>query len=185
MLSHALESNPRSELIWLLYLKCYVCKRNSLSDYHEICLLCMDNLLTYDLVWLILNTCPVTYIDLPIERYERFLLSCTYQELIVFEQQQENREQNLDDTIVLDDDEDVDANNKQTNRVSYYLFELIVFAVYIKLNSPDTTPTEKTSAVQKQTSTKADEANKSGIESSKAFLTKYKYIIISLSNRIS
>lgn len=129
----------------------------------------MDNLLTYDLVWLILNTCPVTYIDLPIERYERFLLSCTHQDLIVFEQ--ENSEQNLDETIVLDDDEDVD--NKQTNRVSYYLFELIVFTVYIKLNSPDTTPTEKTGAVQKQTSTKADEANKSGIESSKAFLTKY------------
>lgn len=127
VLSNALEANPNRELVWLLYLKTYLCKRNASADYHEICLLCLDNLVTYDLVWLILNTCPVEYVELVVDRYEKYLLSCSHADLVEFEQQQEQlrtdhpRESNR-------------TSDNSTRRVSYYLFELILFNVYFQMN---------------------------------------------------
>jgi hypothetical protein len=50
ILSHSLELNSKNELIWLVYLKTYLTQSNSLKDYYEICLLFMDNLITYDLI---------------------------------------------------------------------------------------------------------------------------------------
>lgn len=113
ILSHGLESKPKCETLWLLYLKAYLNKKNSSLDYHEVCLLCMDNLITHDLVLFILNTCPIEYLDLVIERYETYLLNVNSDDL------SEEFEQN--------------SSADCLDRVSYYLFELIVFSTYIKL----------------------------------------------------
>ena len=110
VLSHALELNPKCELIWLIYLKAYMSQTNAFKDYHEICLLCMDNLITYDLVWFMLNTCPNEYLNLIIERYEKFLLNLnTEKQLNEFEQYE------------------CDSLNVAMEKVSFYLFELIIF----------------------------------------------------------
>lgn len=118
VLSHALETNPKSELFWLLYLRVYLSKRNSANDYHEVCMLCMDNNLTYDLAWFILNTCSYEFMDLISEKYEKYLLAATNESLEIFEQ-------NFERQNALGSDK----------RISYYLFELIIFNVYGKLNA--------------------------------------------------
>ncbi len=116
ILSHSLELNPKCELIWLIYLKTYLSQSNSLKDYHEICLLCMDNLVTYDLIWFMLNTCPFDYSNLIIERYEKFLL-------------------NLTDLNQLAEFEQFECEESSLSKVSFYLCELIVFDCSINLNS--------------------------------------------------
>lgn len=121
-MSHALENHSKCEFLWLVYLKSYLAKRNSLNDYHEVCMLCMDNLLTYDVVWFIINTCPVQYVDMIVEKYERFLLVANSIQLDEFEQ-------SFDDLCTQSQ-----SVEKTSRRVSYYLFELIIFHVYTKLN---------------------------------------------------
>ena len=74
VLCNSLESNPKSEILWLIYLKAYLFKRNASTDYHEICMLCMDNLTTYDLSWFMLGTCKAKFLDVLFERYEKHLL---------------------------------------------------------------------------------------------------------------
>lgn len=126
--SHSLESNPQCELLWLLYLKCYLFKKNSLNDYHEICLLCMDNLITYDLVWFILNTCPYEFVDLIFERYEKYLLSTNCLDLgKEFEQS-------------------IQVNQQENQRVSFYLFEMIIYNTYLKSISTNLEDTDKKEA---------------------------------------
>lgn len=111
--SHGLEDRRKCETLWLLYLKTYLHKKNSSNDYHEVCLLCMDNMMTYDLIWFIMNTCPTDYIDLIFERYEKYLTSVSEEELASeFEQV---------------------SQNDCSDRVSYYLFELIMFNTYVKM----------------------------------------------------
>ena len=121
VLSHALEANSKCELIWLVYLKTYLIKRNSSNDYHEICLLCLDNLITYDLVWFMLNTCKSCYSDLIFERVEKYLIHECLNDLNEFEQQFENN---------LNSNENLTINE----RISFYIFELIIFNVHLKLN---------------------------------------------------
>lgn len=116
VLSNTLEQNPNCELVWLVYLKCYLEKKNSLNDYHEICMLCMDNLITYDLVWFILITCPLQHMDLVLERYEKYLLTEGSTKLAEFEQ--------------TSDQETTTATSK---KVSFYLTEIILHHVYVKM----------------------------------------------------
>jgi len=116
--SNALESNAKLELVWLVYLRTYLHQKNALKDYHEICLLCLDNLITYDLIWYMLNTCPGEYLHLLIELYEKFLLSVTCEDqLREFEQSGDN----------------VEGTTCGTGRVSFYLMELILYDVNLKL----------------------------------------------------
>jgi hypothetical protein len=116
ILSNCLELDPKCELMWLVYLKCYLEKRNALSDYHEISMLCMDNLVTYDLVWFIIATCPIQYIDLIFERYEKHLIELENDSLLEFEQA---GEEEIQETC--------------SKRVSFYLMEMILYHVYIKM----------------------------------------------------
>lgn len=118
ILSHSLESNSKCEILWLIYLKCYLSKRNAHADYHEICMLCMDNVITYDLVWFILNTCNQQFIDIVIEKYEKYLLNVSLADLNgEFEQET--------------------SDQSTISCVSFYLIELIFFNVYLKLNIND------------------------------------------------
>jgi hypothetical protein len=112
VLSHALEVNAQCELLWLVYLKSYLSKKNSMSDYHEICMLCMDNLITYDLVWFMMSTCSNSeYVQVLIERYEKYLLS----------------------TDNLEEFEQTTASSTSSLiRLSFYLVELILFQVHLK-----------------------------------------------------
>jgi hypothetical protein len=115
VLSNALEVNPKCELIWLVYLKCYQCQRHGMKDYHEICMLCMDNLITYDLVWFMLTTCPGQFVYLIIEKYEKFLLQVDAH------------------TLTNEFEQTVTINRvKSVNRVSFYLAQLILYHVYIE-----------------------------------------------------
>lgn len=107
ILSHSLELNPKNELLWLVYLRAYLSQPNAASDYHEICLLCMDNLITYDLVWFILNTCSQQYLNLIIERYEKHLLA-------------------IDSVDKLNEFEQF-LNGDTLKKLSFYLVELIIF----------------------------------------------------------
>ena len=114
--SNALESNAKLELIWLVYLRTYLLQKNALKDYHEICLLCLDNLVTYDLIWYMLNTCALEYMHLLVELYEKFLLSVTRDnQLKEFEQSEANQETGI-------------------GKVSFYLMELILYDVNLKVN---------------------------------------------------
>ena len=127
VLSHALESQPDSELTWLVYLRVYSAwKRNATVDYHEICLLAMDNLVTYDLVWLMLNTCvrsssssssssSATYVAV-FERLERYLLAVDSERSLAAEFEQREGGASL------------------TTRVSFYLMEMVVYHVYLTLS---------------------------------------------------
>ena len=117
VLCHSLESNPKSELLWLIYLKSYLAKRYSSNDYHEICMLCMDNLISYDLVWFILNSVSSEFVDLLLDRYEKYLL-------------------NMSADAMLNEFEQVDSAKEKENvgvRVSFYLCELIFYKVYLKM----------------------------------------------------
>jgi len=88
-----------------------------MNDYHEICLLSFDNMVTYDLVWFILNTCSDQHIPILIELYEKNLLELTTVEKIEeFEQSQNATLQTV------------------TAKVSFYLMELIFFSVNFKVN---------------------------------------------------
>lgn len=141
VLSNALEANAQCEIIWLLYLSTYLCKRNAVSDYHEICLLCMDNLITYDIVWFILNTCPTEYVELIVERYEKFILKCSGADLDAFEQWHaiDYDESNYESRSMVLDKKTEDFNSSIRvscmKRKSYYLFELIVFNTIFTMNS--------------------------------------------------
>jgi hypothetical protein len=116
ILSNLLEINSKCELVWLVYLKCYLIKKNSLNDYHEICLLCMDNIVTYDLVWFIVNTCPLEYLNLVFERYEKHLLDLSQTSLVdEFEQRT------------------VDLSSEFERKISFYLLEMILFQVKLTI----------------------------------------------------
>lgn len=116
--SNALESNAKLELVWLVYLRTYLHQKNALKDYHEICLLCLDNLITYDLIWYMLNTCPEEYLHLLVESYEKFLLSVSCAEqLREFEQAGGD---NAEGTTGV-------------GKVSFYLMELIFYDVNLKV----------------------------------------------------
>ncbi|RNA38546.1 zinc finger C3H1 domain-containing [Brachionus plicatilis] len=118
ILSYGLESLPKCEILWLLYLRAYLNKKNSSNDYHEVCLLCMDNLVTHDLVLFILNTCPIEYLDMVFDKYENYLLNVQAGDLSAeFEQ---------------------NSSADCFDRLSYYLFELIVFRTYVKLVQDNT-----------------------------------------------
>lgn len=111
ILSYGLESLSKCETLWLLYLKAYLNKKNSFVDYHEVCLLCMDNLVTHDLILFILNTCPIEYLNLVFDKYESYLLNVQADDLAVeFEQ---------------------NSSADCFDRISYYLFELIVYRTHI------------------------------------------------------
>lgn len=165
VLSNALEANPRRELVWLLYLQAYLCKRNAHTDYHEICLLCMDNLVTYDLVWLILNTCPAEYVELVVDRYEKFLLSCSHADLILFEQLKQEKS--------CDQIENSSDETNATKRVSYYLFELILFNVYFHMNSIHRANTTSSESTDDSAQSENKETLKSGLVLAKDYLNKY------------
>lgn len=127
VLSHSLESNSKCELLWLVYLKSYLYKRNSIDDYHEVCLLCLDNLITFDLIWFMLNTCGLSYVDLLFERAEKYLLNVDSTTLVLEFEQRKGKSDECD----------------EANRKSFYLFELILFNVYLKLNFSSSTSTEE------------------------------------------
>lgn len=111
ILSYGLESMPKCEILWLLYLKAYLNKKNSLADYHEVCLLCMDNLITHGLILFILNTCPIDYLHLVFDKYENYLLNVQADDLAAeFEQ---------------------NSSADCFDRVSYYIFELIVYRTHV------------------------------------------------------
>jgi hypothetical protein len=123
ILSTLLEMNPKCELVWLVYLKCYLEKRNALSDYHEIAMLCMDNLITYDLVWFILATCPTQFVDLIFERYEKYLAGADADFSVKeFEQRPDEN-----------DEPDQNMTDNAAKNVSFYLLEVIVYHVYLKI----------------------------------------------------
>ena len=110
VLSHALEAHPRSELVWLAYLRSYLSQKNASADYHEVCMLCMDNLVTYDLVWLMLATCRDQYLNCLLDLYEKHLLGLNNSTLNEFEQAEAETDNHL-------------------SKVSFYLTEMIVFNV--------------------------------------------------------
>ena len=119
ILSNALEVNSESEFFWLIYLKVYSMQKNAVNDYHEVCLLCMDNLITYDLVWFMISTCGVDYLHTLTEAYEKHLLSLTTNEQVhCFEQS------NCDELSI-------------ASKVSFYLMELIFYDVNSTLISSD------------------------------------------------
>jgi len=116
ILSNALEASPHCELVWLVYLRVYLAQKNAMKDYHEICLLCLDNLVTYDLAWFVLNTCAVEHTSLLIEFYEKHLLAMTTDKQIEeFEQGSYGSTQTV------------------TSKVSFYLMEVMFFAVNVKV----------------------------------------------------
>ena len=95
VLCNSLESNPKSEILWLIYLKAYLYKRNACNDYHEICMLCMDNLVTYDLVWFMLSTCKTLFQDVLLERYEKHLLNLKSDNRLLAEFEQRSDDTNI------------------------------------------------------------------------------------------
>lgn len=117
VLSNALEASPDSEFFWLIYLKVYSMQKNAASDYHEVCFLCMDNLVTYDLIWFMMNTCSIEYTQTLIEAYEKCLLSLTSDEQICSFEQSDS-----DCTVV-------------GSKVSFYLMELIFYDINLKVRS--------------------------------------------------
>ena len=50
ILSTAIECNRSNELLWIEYLDIYSnCKQN--KDYNEMCLMAIDNCITYSIIW--------------------------------------------------------------------------------------------------------------------------------------
>jgi hypothetical protein len=128
VLCNGLESNSKTEILWLVYLKVYLLKKNSDIDYHEICMLCMDNLITYDLVWFMFGTCNAKFLDLLFERYEKHLLSLkTVNSLLEFEQS--NSEISKD----IEQNEQDQTSFSKNIRISFYICEMILYNVYLKL----------------------------------------------------
>ena len=124
VLSFLLEMFPKCELAWLVYLKCYMEKRNALNDYHEVAMLCMDNLITYDLVWFIISTCPTQYIGLIFERYEKYLLGLSEAEILCQEFEQQDESTPIESSV---------------RRISFFLSEMIFYNVYLKIATEEIT----------------------------------------------
>ena len=126
VLCNSLEANPKTEILWFIYLKAYLLKKNSSSDYHEICMLCLDNIVTYDLVWFMFGTCKTKFLDLLFERYEKHLLNLkSVNSLLEFEQSNYETNFNCEE----------EETSMKNIRISFYLCEMILYNVYLKLTS--------------------------------------------------